>query len=46
MVSTLFRIESVTKSHGSIRALDNLSISVPAGATGLLGQMGTAKSPP
>src|SRR6266571_5456934 len=44
MASMLFRFESVTKSYGSIRALDNLSMSVPAGAIGLLGPNGSGKT--
>jgi ABC-2 type transport system ATP-binding protein len=40
----LFQFASVSKSYGSIRALDNLSISVPAGAIGLLGPNGSGKT--
>jgi ABC-2 type transport system ATP-binding protein len=44
MAGMLLRFERVTKSYGSIRALDNLSISVPAGAIGLLGPNGSGKT--
>src|SRR3954470_22896137 len=44
MVSTLFQFSGVTKLYGSIRALDNLSLSVPAGAIGLLGPHGSGKT--
>src|SRR5882757_975311 len=44
MSSTLFQFASVTKLYGSIRALDNLSMSVPAGAIGLLGPNGSGKT--
>jgi ABC-2 type transport system ATP-binding protein len=44
MASTLFQFAGVTKSYGSIRALDNLSLSVPHGAIGLLGPNGSGKT--
>src|SRR3954464_5539963 len=44
MNSMLFQFAGVTKSYGSIRALDNLSMSVPAGAIGLLGPNGSGKT--
>jgi ABC-2 type transport system ATP-binding protein len=40
----LFQFESVTKTYGSVRALDNLSMCVPAGAIGLLGPNGSGKT--
>src|SRR6476646_7259232 len=36
--------EGVTKTYGSGTALDNLSLSVPAGAVGLLGPNGSGKT--
>src|SRR5882757_6702247 len=44
MASTLFQFASVTKTYGSIRALDSLSMTVPAGAIGLLGPNGSGKT--
>src|SRR4029079_6858293 len=44
MTSTLFQFIGVTKTYGSIRALDNLSLVVPAGAIGLLGPNGSGKT--
>src|SRR5688572_13132179 len=44
MSSTLFQLADVTKTYGSIRALDNLSMIVPAGAIGLLGPNGSGKT--
>src|SRR5712671_1882500 len=44
MGTTLFQFENAIKLYGSIRALDNLSISVPAGAIGLLGPNGSGKT--
>jgi ABC-2 type transport system ATP-binding protein len=44
MPDTLFQFAGVTKTYGSIRALDNLSLRVPAGAIGLLGPNGSGKT--
>jgi ABC-2 type transport system ATP-binding protein len=40
----LFQFAGVTRSYGSIRALDDLSLRVPAGAIGLLGPNGSGKT--
>ncbi len=40
----LFHFEDVTKSYGPVKALDLLSVSVPAGAIGLLGPNGSGKT--
>jgi len=40
----LFLLEGVTKTYGPVTALDNLSVSVPAGAVGLLGPNGSGKT--
>lgn len=40
----LFQLESVTKTYGPITALNNLSVTVPAGAVGLLGPNGSGKT--
>src|SRR3954462_13372449 len=40
----LFQLENVTKSYGRVTALDNLSITVPTGAVGLLGPNGSGKT--
>src|SRR3984957_13815978 len=40
----LFQFEGVTKTYGSVVALDNLSVSAPAGAIGLLGPNGSGKT--
>src|SRR5438105_1423325 len=40
----LFQLESVTKTYGSVTALNNLSVAVPAGAIGLLGPNGSGKT--
>jgi ABC-2 type transport system ATP-binding protein len=40
----LFQLDDVTKTYGPIRALDNLSVSVPTGAIGLLGPNGSGKT--
>jgi ABC-2 type transport system ATP-binding protein len=40
----LFQLDNVTKSYGAIRALNNLSVSVPTGAIGLLGPNGSGKT--
>src|SRR3954447_20933927 len=44
MTAPLFHFTGVTKTYGSVRALDNLSLSVPAGAIGLLGPNGSGKT--
>lgn len=44
MVAALIQFTGVTKTFGAIRALDNLSLSVPAGAVGLLGPNGSGKT--
>jgi ABC-2 type transport system ATP-binding protein len=44
MSSMLFQFADVTKTYGSIRALDNLSLRVPTGAIGLLGPNGSGKT--
>lgn len=44
MTPTLFEFTDVTKTYGPIRALDNLSMRVPAGAIGLLGPNGSGKT--
>jgi ABC-2 type transport system ATP-binding protein len=40
----LFRLQDVTKTYGPIKALDNLSVTVPEGAIGLLGPNGSGKT--
>jgi ribose transport system substrate-binding protein len=40
----LFELQDVTKTYGAVTALDNLSVSVPAGAIGLLGPNGSGKT--
>jgi ABC-2 type transport system ATP-binding protein len=40
----LFQLQEVTKTYGPVTALDNLSVSVPAGAIGLLGPNGSGKT--
>ena len=40
----LFRLTNVTKTYGSITALDRLSVEVPEGAVGLLGPNGSGKT--
>ncbi len=42
--SILFALEKVTKTYGSITALDELSVCVPPGAIGLLGPNGSGKT--
>src|SRR4051794_19459349 len=44
MVSSLFQFAGVTKLYGSIRALDNLTLTVPVGGIGLLGPNGSGKT--
>jgi ABC-2 type transport system ATP-binding protein len=40
----LFQFSDVTKTYGAITALDNLTLSVPTGAIGLLGPNGSGKT--
>ena len=40
----LFHFEDVTKTYGSVTALNHLSVSVPKGAVGLLGPNGSGKT--
>ncbi|HEY4232814.1 MAG TPA: ABC transporter ATP-binding protein [Lacipirellulaceae bacterium] len=40
----LFQFEGVTKTYGKVTALDNLTVSVPLGAIGLLGPNGSGKT--
>lgn len=40
----LFQLENVTKTYGAITALNNLSVTAPAGAIGLLGPNGSGKT--
>jgi len=40
----LFRLQDVTKTYGSITALNHLTVSVPLGAVGLLGPNGSGKT--
>jgi len=40
----LFELQDVTKTYGAVTALDSLSVSVPAGAIGLLGPNGSGKT--
>jgi ABC-2 type transport system ATP-binding protein len=44
MGDTLFQFMDVTKTYGDVQALDHLSLSVPAGAIGLLGPNGSGKT--
>lgn len=44
MAADLFQFENVTKTYGSITALNHLSMTVPAGAVGLLGPNGSGKT--
>jgi ABC-2 type transport system ATP-binding protein len=43
-LSVLFQLDNITKTYGAIRALNNLSVSVPTGAVGLLGPNGSGKT--
>jgi ABC-2 type transport system ATP-binding protein len=40
----LFQLEEVTKTYGAVTALNNLSVTVPTGAIGLLGPNGSGKT--
>jgi ABC-2 type transport system ATP-binding protein len=44
MTSDLFHFEGITKAYGKVVALDNLSVTVPFGAIGLLGPNGSGKT--
>jgi len=41
---TLFQLDGVTKTYGPVTALDDLSVTVPSGAIGLLGPNGSGKT--
>src|SRR3954464_12252877 len=43
-MSMLFELQEITKRYGSLTALNNLSVSVPLGAVGLLGPNGSGKT--
>src|SRR5436190_20420896 len=43
-MSMLFELQEITKRYGSLTALNNLSVSVPTGAVGLLGPNGSGKT--
>src|SRR3954465_13462893 len=43
-MSMLFELQDITKRYGSLTALNNLSVSVPTGAVGLLGPNGSGKT--
>jgi ABC-2 type transport system ATP-binding protein len=45
MAAMLFEFENVTKTYGSVTALDDLTVAVPPGAIGLLGPNGSGKTP-
>jgi ABC-2 type transport system ATP-binding protein len=42
--SILFQLDGVTKTYGALKALNDLSFSVPVGAIGLLGPNGSGKT--
>ena len=43
-MQTLFQLDEVTKTYGSVTALNNLTVTVPIGAIGLLGPNGSGKT--
>jgi ABC-2 type transport system ATP-binding protein len=43
-MQNLFQLEDVTKTYGSVTALNNLTVNVPTGAIGLLGPNGSGKT--
>jgi ABC-2 type transport system ATP-binding protein len=43
-LDTLLQFENVTKTYGAVTALNNLSVTVPRGAIGLLGPNGSGKT--
>src|SRR5260221_12420356 len=40
----LFHLENVTKTYGHVKAVNNLCVTAPAGANGLLGPNGSGKT--
>src|SRR5271170_1113324 len=40
----LFQLENVTKTYGAVTALDDLTVTMPEGAVGLLGPNGSGKT--
>ena len=43
-MQTLFQLDEVTKTYGPVTALNNLTVTVPIGAIGLLGPNGSGKT--